>query len=55
MGYLDKNQKGILHKAVLPFTMAGYNVLAIDLRNHGTIYFILIIINIQKQLKTIND
>lgn len=35
MGYLDGFQRGIIHKAVLPFTMAGFNVLAIDLRNHG--------------------
>jgi hypothetical protein len=35
MGYLDGTQKGVLHKAVVPFTMAGFNVLTIDLRNHG--------------------
>jgi len=35
MGYLDADQKGVLHKGVVPFIMAGFNVLTIDLRNHG--------------------
>jgi len=35
MGYLDNDQKGVLHKGVVPFLMAGFNVLTIDLRNHG--------------------
>lgn len=35
MGKEEGRDKSVLHKAVLPFLMAGFNVLTIDLRNHG--------------------
>jgi len=35
MGKVEGRDKSVLHKAVLPFLMTGYNVMAIDLRNHG--------------------